>query len=63
MTTQDAQALKFGSRVWYAGRAALVQRVSRNGVTVSFDGMGLKAGQLVTVRVAARDLSARMENA
>lgn len=58
----DTKNLKQGSRVWYAGTAAIVQRVMKNGVVVSFDGAGPLRGQLVTRRVSARHLEFRGEN-
>jgi len=53
MTSQAAKALKFGDKVSYHGVAAIVQRVTRNGVTISYDGRGPKVGQYVTERVSA----------
>lgn len=57
----DTSTLKFGSKVWYAGCAALVQRVATNGVYISFDGQGLRAGEYITRRVSAKDLSERYD--
>lgn len=59
MTSQQAQTLKFGSKVSFFQRPALVQRVQKNGVVVSYDGSGLKQGQYVTERVSARHLELR----
>ena len=57
MTTAEAKSLKFGDVVRYgAAQRAIVQRVTRNGVWVSYDGFGLKLGQYVTERVSARSL-------
>lgn len=58
----DAKNLTHGSKVWYAGTAAIVQRVLKNGVVVSFDGSGPLHGQLVTRRVSARHLEFRGEH-
>lgn len=63
MTTEQAKQLKYGSRVYYCGTPAIVKRVQRNGVVVSYDGMGLKAGQYVTERVSAACLEPREGNA
>ncbi len=57
MTTTDAKTLKYGDVVRYgAAQRAIVQRVTRNGVWVSYDGFGPKRGQYITERVAARSL-------
>jgi hypothetical protein len=53
MTSQQAQALKYGDKVSYHGTLAIVQRVARNGVTISYDGKGIKRGLYVTERVSA----------
>ena len=53
MTSQQAKTLKYGDKVSYHGTLAIVQRVSRNGVTISYDGKGMKAGQYLTERVSA----------
>lgn len=53
MTSQQVSNLKYGSKVFYHGTLAIVQRVTRNGVTISYDGKGMKAGQYVTERVSA----------
>jgi hypothetical protein len=53
MTTQEARTMKYGDKVTYHGSMAIVQRVARNGVTISYDGKGMKAGQYVTERVSA----------
>lgn len=53
MTSQQAKTLKFGDKVSYHGTLAIVQRVARNGVTISYDGKGLKVGQYITERVSA----------
>ncbi|WP_454691162.1 hypothetical protein [Achromobacter aloeverae] len=58
----DIKDLKYGSKVWYAGTAAIVQRVLKNGVMVSFDGTGPLRGQYVTRRVSARHLEYRGEH-
>ena len=58
----DPKNLKYGSKVWYAGTAAIVQRVMKNGVVVSFDGAGPLRGQIVTRRVSARYLEYRGEH-
>lgn len=59
MTGQQAQQLRFGDKVTYHSVPATVQRVARNGVTISYDGMGIKAGQYVTERVSAAYLERR----
>jgi hypothetical protein len=54
MTTAEAKTLKYGDVVRYgAAQRAIVQRVTRNGVWVSYDGLGPKRGQYVTERVSA----------
>jgi len=58
MTSQQAQALKYGDKVLYHGAMAIVQRVRRNGVTVSYDGKGPKLGQYLTARVSAAYIEA-----
>ncbi|TGN96105.1 hypothetical protein [Burkholderia sp. USMB20] len=58
----DAGDLKFGDKVWYAGVAAVVQRIAKNGAYVSFDGRGLRAGEHIIRRVSALDLSHRGEH-
>jgi len=58
MTSQQAQSLKYGDKVSYHGTLAIVQRVRRNGVTVSYDGKGAKLGQYVTERVSAAHIQA-----
>jgi len=57
MTSQEAKSLKYGDVVRYgAAQRAIVQRVARNGVWVSYDGLGPKRGQYITERVSARHL-------
>ncbi|WP_116791381.1 hypothetical protein [Achromobacter dolens] len=58
----DTKTLKFGSTVWYAGTAAIVQRVMKNGVVVSYEGAGPLRGQVLTRRVSARHLEFRGEH-
>mgnify|MGYP003508419898 CR=1 FL=1 len=53
MNAQQAKSLKFGDKVSYHGTPAIVQRTSRNGVTISYDGKGMKLGQYLTERVSA----------
>jgi hypothetical protein len=49
--------LKYGDVVRYgAAQRAIVQRVTKNGVWVSYDGFGPKRGQYITERVAAQYL-------
>lgn len=59
MTQAEAKNLKYGDRIYYGHAAGIVQRVTRNGVIISYDGMGLKSGQYITERVAARYLTER----
>lgn len=59
MTNTEAKALKYGDKVRYHDTPAIVQRVLPNGVVISYDGKGPKAGQYITERVAARYLEAR----
>jgi hypothetical protein len=59
MTNVEAKNLKYGDRIYYGRAAGIVQRVASNGVIVSYDGMGLKSGQYITERVAARYLTKR----
>ena len=59
MTSQQAQALKYGDKVTYHAARAIVQRVARNSITVSYEGKGLKAGQYITERVSASYLERR----
>jgi hypothetical protein len=57
MTTTEAKTLKYGDVVRYgAAQRAIVQRVTTNGVWVSYDGFGQKRGQYITERVAAQYL-------
>lgn len=57
MTRQQAKTLKYGDVVRYGVvQRAIVQRVTCNGVWVSFDGLGPKRGQYVTERTAACNL-------
>jgi hypothetical protein len=57
MTTTEAKTLKYGDVVRYgAAQRAIVQRVAKNGVWVSYDGLGPKRGQYITERVSARYL-------
>lgn len=58
MTTAEAKTLKYGDVVRYGTVAerAIVQRVCKNGVWISFDGTGPRRGQYITDRVAARYL-------
>lgn len=57
MTTNEAKTLKYGDVVRYgAAQRAIVQRVTKNGVWVSYDGFGPKRGQYITERVSARHL-------
>jgi hypothetical protein len=57
MTTTEAKTLKYGDVVRYgAAQRAIVQRVTRNGVWVSYDGFGPKRGQYITERVSAAHL-------
>lgn len=54
VTAAEAKTLKYGDIVRYgAAQRAIVQRVTRNGVWVSYDGLGPKRGQYVTERVSA----------
>lgn len=54
MKPAEAKALKYGDVVRYgAAQRAIVQRVTKNGVWVSYDGFGPKRGQYVTERVSA----------
>ncbi len=53
MTTNQAKTLKYGDKVSYHGTLAIVQRVTRNGVTISYDGKGPKAGEYLTERVSS----------
>ena len=58
MTSTEAKTLKYGDVVRYGTVAAqaIVQRVQRNGVVISFDGTGPRRGQYITDRVSARYL-------
>ena len=57
MTTTEAKALKYGDIVIYgAAQRAIVQRVTKNGVWVSYDGVGPKLSQYITERVSAQRL-------
>lgn len=57
MTPAEAKTLKYGDVVRYgAAQRAIVQRVTRNGVWVSYDGFGPKSGQYITERVSAQSL-------
>ena len=57
MTTTEAKTLKYGDVVRYgAAQRAIVQRVTKNGVWVSYDGFGPKRGQYITERVSASHL-------
>lgn len=57
MTTSEAKSLKYGDVVRYGtAERAIVQRVTSNGVWVSYDGLGPKRGQYVTERAPARRL-------
>jgi hypothetical protein len=57
MTAIESKTLKYGDVVRYgAVQRAIVQRVTKNGVWVSYDGFGPKRGQYVTERVSARML-------
>jgi hypothetical protein len=54
MTTTEAKTLKYGDVVRYgAVQRAIVQRVTRNGVWVSYDGLGPKRGEYITERASA----------
>jgi hypothetical protein len=53
MNTKQAQVLKYGDKVDYLGSLAIVQRVTRSGIVISYDGQGLKQGQYITERVSA----------
>jgi hypothetical protein len=54
MTNTEAKTLKYGEVVRYgAAPRAIVQRVTKNGVWVSYDGLGPKRGQYITERVSA----------
>lgn len=53
MNTKQAQALKYGDKVLYHGVPAIVQRATRNGIVISYDGLGPKRGQYVTEKVSA----------
>lgn len=57
MTATEAKTLKFGDVVQYHAQRAIVQRVTSNGVWVSYDGLGPKRGQYITERVSARYLA------
>ena len=57
MTNTESKTLKYGDVVRYgAEERAIVQRVTKNGVWVSYDGFGPKRGQYVTERASARHL-------
>ncbi len=57
MTTAEAKTLKPGDVVRYgSAQRAIVQRVARNGVWVSYDGLGPRRGQYITERVSAAHL-------
>lgn len=57
MTATEAKTLKYGDVVRYgAAQRAIVQRVTKNGLWVSYDGFGPKRGQYITERVSARYL-------
>lgn len=57
MTATEAKTLKYGDVVRYgAAQRAIVQRVTKSGVWVSYDGFGPKRGQYITERVSARYL-------
>lgn len=57
MDATQAKALKYGDKVRYLGSFdAIVQTVRANGVVIAFDGRGLKAGEYIHRRVAARDI-------
>lgn len=59
MTNIEAKTLKYGDRIYYGHAAGIVQRVTKTGVVVSYDGMGLQSGKYITKRVAARYLTRR----
>jgi len=57
MTPTEAKTLKYGDVVRYgAAQCAIVQRVTKNGVWVSYNGFGPKRGQYITERVSAQSL-------
>jgi hypothetical protein len=57
MTTTEAKTLKYGDVVRYgAVERAIVQRVTRNGVWISYDGLAYKRDQYITRRVSAQHL-------
>jgi hypothetical protein len=57
MTNTEAKTLKYGDVVRYgAAERAIVQRVTKTGVWVSYDGFGPKRGQYITERAAAHRL-------
>jgi hypothetical protein len=52
MTTSQAKAMTYGTKVMYHSTQAIVQRVASNGVYVSYE----RRGEYVTEKVAARYL-------
>jgi hypothetical protein len=52
MTTTQAKQMKYGVKVMYHATPAIVQRVSSNGVYVSYE----RRGEYITEKVSARYL-------
>lgn len=53
----NASTLKYGVKVMYHSTTAIVQRVASNGVYISYEGKGIKAGEYITEKVSAKYLT------